>query len=459
MPLHAVRSRRPLMPASSPPRENESAVRPNVRWRIFALLISFSLIAYVQQKSVTIAAARMMPELGLSQVQIGWLEQAFVLSYTLFQLPGGLLGQRLGARVAYALFGLLAFVAAVSTSLAPLKFSGGTLFAALLAAQFVLGIGQAGRWPVTAGVYATWFPTRQWSLVQGLAAASTNLGAALAAPLIVSLTAAFGWQQAIAWSSCPALLVLVIWIWYARNTPAEHPDVSRAELADIGERAAPAAKSRLEWAQVMRVLVNRNTLLLTLSYLIMNYSFFLLSNWSFLYLLQQRHFSMLESGWLAAAPPLAAAAGAAGGGALAAWLCRRLGVAWGFRIVPLTGLTATAILLSMTSWLSNPYAAVVTLTLCFGCLELTEGSFWGATMIVGQRDTMAISGIVNTGGCLGGIIGIPIVAHLSGNHSWDVAFALGSLSALASAILWLGIDPGARPPQATRGAECPISST
>jgi ACS family glucarate transporter-like MFS transporter len=212
-------------------------------------------------------------------------------------------------------------------------------------------------------------------------------------------------------------------------------------------------------AQVMRVLVNRNTLLLTLSYLIMNYSFFLLSNWSFLYLLQQRHFSMLESGWLAAAPPLAAAAGAAGGGALAAWLCRRLGVAWGFRIVPLAGLTATAILLSMTSWLSNPYAAVVTLTLCFGCLELTEGSFWGATMIVGQRDTMAISGIVNTGGCLGGIIGIPIVAHLSGNHSWDVAFALGSLSALASAILWLGIDPGARPPQATRGAECPISST
>src|SRR5712675_1322731 len=58
MPLHAVRSRRPPMPAH----ENESAVRPNVRWRIFALLISFSLIAYVQQKSVTIAAARMVPD-------------------------------------------------------------------------------------------------------------------------------------------------------------------------------------------------------------------------------------------------------------------------------------------------------------------------------------------------------------------------------------------------------------
>ena len=85
-----------------------------VRWRIFALLISFAVIAYVQQKSVAIAAARMMPELGLDQMQIGWLEQAFVLSYTLFQLPGGLIGQRLGARAAFTAFGMLAFVAAAS---------------------------------------------------------------------------------------------------------------------------------------------------------------------------------------------------------------------------------------------------------------------------------------------------------------------------------------------------------
>jgi MFS transporter, ACS family, glucarate transporter len=418
-----------------------SAMVLRVRWRIFTLLFSFALIAYVQQKSLTIAAARMMPELGLSQFQIGWLEQAFVLSYTVFQLPGGLVGQWLGARVAYAVFGLVAFVATIATPLAPLRFSGTGLFVALLAAQFVLGMGQAGRWPVAAGVYASWFPTRQWSLVQGLATASTSLGAAVAAPLIASLTATVGWQRAIAWSSCPALIVLALWIWYARDVPAEHRGVSRAELAEVGDRPSFPVKKTTGPRHVLQVLFNRNTLLLTMSYTTMNYSFFLLSNWCFLYLLQERHFSMFESGWLAVAPPLAAAAGAASGGALAARLCKQFGIAWGFRIVPLAGLMTAALLLLMTARLVNPYVAVVALTLCFGCLELTEGSFWGATMTVGRGDTMTISGIVNTGGCLGGIIGIPIVAYLSGHHSWGAAFMLGSLSAVTSAIIWLGIDP------------------
>jgi MFS transporter, ACS family, glucarate transporter len=432
-----------------------SAAVLRVRWRIFALLFSFALIAYVQQKSVTIAAARMMPELGLSQLQIGWLEQAFVLSYTIFQLPGGLIGQWLGARVAYAVFGLLAFTAAIATPLAPLLFSGTGVFMALLTAQFVLGLGQAGRWPVAAGVYAAWFPTRQWSLVQGLATASVSLGAALTPPLIASLTAIVGWQRAIAWSSCPALIVLALWIWYARDTPGQHRGVSSAELAEVGHRAPSQVNKAIRPRRVLRLLANRNTLLLTMSYTIMNYSYFLLSNWCFLYLLQERHFSMLESGWLAMAPPLAAALGAASGGALTARLCKQFGLAWGFRIVPLIGLVTAALLLLIAARVVNPYVAVVALTLCFGCLELTEGSFWGATMTIGRGDTMATSGIVNTGGCLGGIIGIPIVAYLSGHQSWDTAFAFGSLSAVASALVWLAIDPSESAMDATKGLKTP----
>ena len=188
------------------------------------------------------------------------------------------------------------------------------------------------------------------------------------------------------------------------HAPAEHRGVSREELAEIIDGSAFPARRKIDPARVLRILANRNTILLTLSYMIMNYVFFLLSNWSFLYLLQERHFSLLKSGWLAAGPPLAAAAGAAGGGALAAWLCKRFGVVWGFRIVPLAGLLAAALLLLMTTRLANPYAAVVTLTLCFGFVELTEGSFWGAAETVGRSDTMILSGIVNTGGCLGGII-------------------------------------------------------
>ena len=61
----------------------------------------------------------MMPELGLTQLQIGYLEQAFVLGYALFQMPGGIFGQRLGARWTFVIIGLTAFLATVATPLAP----------------------------------------------------------------------------------------------------------------------------------------------------------------------------------------------------------------------------------------------------------------------------------------------------------------------------------------------------
>ena len=61
-------------------------------------------------------------------------------------------------------------------------------------------------------------------------------------------------------------------------------------------------------------------------------------------------------------------------------------------------------------------------------------------MMVGRGDTMSVCGIMNTGGNLGGLIGIPIVAYFSGMHLWYIAFLIGIGFALVSAAAWLGID-------------------
>jgi predicted MFS family arabinose efflux permease len=53
---------------------------------------------------------------------------------------------------------------------------------------------------------------------------------------------------------------------------------------------------------------------------------------------------------------------------------------------------------------------------------------------------MAVTGIVNTGGNLGGVIGIPIVAYLSAAQRWDIAFGLGVVFAIVAALLWLIVD-------------------
>lgn len=129
-----------------------------IRWRIFSFLFGFGFIAYVQQKSITVAADRMMPELNLTQSQIGYLLQAFVLGYAIFQLPGGVIGQRLGARRTFVVIGLAAFLATIATPLVPNVLSGQGLFIALYCLQLLLGCSQGAIFPVSAGVFEEWFP-------------------------------------------------------------------------------------------------------------------------------------------------------------------------------------------------------------------------------------------------------------------------------------------------------------
>lgn len=411
-----------------------------VRWRIFSLLFGFGLLAYVQQKSLTIAAAQMMPQLGLSQMQVGWLQQAFVLGYALLQLPGGVFGQRLGARRTFVIVGLVSFIAMITTPAAPYLFGGQPLFVVLLGAQLTLGFAQAAIFPVCAGVWETWFPANRWAFVVGLHTMGTALGAAITPPLIASLMIVAGWQNALLWTTLPTLGLIAVWAWYGRDTPREHPSVTESELAEIGDDSTAQVDSNISAKRLLGLLRDRNVLLLTTSYVLMNYAFYLLSNWSFLYLLQERHFSMLASGWLALTPPLASAIGAGLGGAMTGALCKRYGDRWGFRLIPLCALPLAGVLLMVVVGVANPYLAVLALALCFACVELTEGSYWGGAIKVARGDSMTVCGIMNTGGNFGGIIGIPIVAHLSGLGSWHLAFLIGTMSAIASAVAWLGID-------------------
>jgi predicted MFS family arabinose efflux permease len=103
-------------------------------------------------------------------------------------------------------------------------------------------------------------------------------------------------------------------------------------------------------------------------------------------------------------------------------------------------LPASGLLLLVTVNLGSPYAAVAALALSYAIVELCEGPFWGATMFVARADTMSATGILNTGGNGGGLIGIPIVAYLSGEGHWTAAFVIGAVFSVVGAIAWLGID-------------------
>jgi ACS family glucarate transporter-like MFS transporter len=411
-----------------------------IRWSIFACLLGFAFFAYVQRTSVAIAAERMMPELGLTQVEIGWLLTVFLVSYTMFQIPGGAIGQRWGARRTLVLVSALALVATLATAALPSILTGAALFVSLLAARFTLGVAQSPIFPASSGVIENWFPSARWSFPQGLMNTGINLGAAVTPPLVAWFMQTVSWQFALVVTSIPLLGLTVYWARRASDVPVDDTRISDEELAELRFNPPPVTVAPTV-RRMMDLLRDRDLFLLTLSYFSMNYAFYLLTFWCFLYFVQERHFTVLNSGWLAAAPFGAAAVGAAVGGEINDVLCRRLGDRWGFRGVPLIGLPIAAVALYLAVQAAGPFWAVAALCVAFASIELTEGPYWAATMRVAGTDSMVATGLLNTGGNLGGIVGTPIVAALSARHGWTAAFLTGSACSLLSAALWLWIDP------------------
>ncbi len=407
---------------------------------MFAFLFGFGLLAYMQQKSITVAAERMMPELGLSQVAIGWLEQAFVVGYGLFQMPGGIFGQRFGARRTFVIIGLAACIAMIATSAGPTFVGGRVLFAELLGAQALLGIAQAAIFPVSAGAFESWFPPGRWAFVQGLQTMGLQLGAAMTPPLIATLMHAFGWQRALFWTTLPAIGLIALWAWYARDTPREHPAMTPGELG--GNRRSAGGDDRcVDRRRPIAAHTARSQRSAAGGFLSLHE----------LRVLPARELGvpvldpgtpLLRPGERLARERTAARRGfrrglgrcAHGNRLQTIRDSRRLSARAADRVA------GRGLLLLFAVNCANPYLAVGALALCYGCVELNEGAFWSAAMTVGRGDTMAVSGFMNTGGNLGGIIGIPIIAFLSGHHEWRAAFLIGAASAFASALAWLGID-------------------
>jgi ACS family glucarate transporter-like MFS transporter len=398
------------------------------RWIILTLIFSLSFCAFIERLTLSVAAERMMPELGITQAQVGWLLTAFVVGYTVCQFPGGLVGLRFGARRVLFVSALLSAAANFSLILAPAVALGTSLVVLMWTSRLVLGIVQAPLYPVSSGALAAWFPPEEWAWALGLLVTGIGLGAAVTPPAVAWMMGAFGWRQSVCAASVPGVAAAILWWTFGRDGPNGKQDPAST---------VPASGDGTILRQSLALLVDRNVIALTISYVLDNAAVYLITYWSFLYLVQERHLTVLESGTLASVPFLVGAIGAGIGGRLCDRLCVRFGARWGVRIVPLSVLPLVGAFLYLAATISSPYMAVLALTGCYTGLQMTEGSYWSAAMRIGESRTMAVTGVLNTGGNLGGVLITPVIGYLSGNHAWIACFAIGTVCVVGAALLWL----------------------
>ena len=423
-----------------------SLPRPTfVRWRVLGLLGTLSFVSYLLRGNLSIAAPTMMADLHLSEIQWGWVMSAFPLGYALFQFPGGVWGGRIGPRKALTLIALAWGALIALTSAIP---SGGIasialILTCLMTMQFIVGISHAPVFPAVAASIEKWFPVGGWAFPNGLTSSGLTIGLAVTASVLPWLIGTYGWRLSFVLLAPFGFAVAALWWWYARDRPSQHRSTNAAEVALISAGRDPAElvdgigvepSAQPAW---LRVLKNRDALLVTLSYACMNFVFYVVFSWGFYYLVKVRGFSEQDAGLLTSAQWLAAGIGAALGGWVCDRLCRRLGLRWGCRWSIVVGLLASAALLLGVAFHPRADVAAVMLGLCFFFNQTTEGPYWATATAIGGRHAGAAGGLLNTGANLMGFVNALLLAVVADALGWTVAIAIGAVFAVIGAGLIL----------------------
>lgn len=423
-------------------RPPSSVSRSSVRWLVIGLVFLASLVAYVLRSNMSVAGGALSQDFGFSRVQLGMILGAFAWGYALFQFPGGVFGDRFGARrtltvlaVAWGVLNLLVGLMPSTSAASPTLLLG-----ALIVLRFLMGAAQAPFFPVIGGAtIRNWFPFAAWGLPNAVTNAGLAFGAAATGPLIGWLVGSTGWRQSFVLTAPLGLAIAALWWWYYRDQPAEHRGVSEAELSYITGGRAPDDTAPAEPGAWRRVLRDRNVLLITLSYFCSNYLFYFFFNWLVIYLVESRQLSLLQGGWYAAVPWMTGAVGALAGGLVTDRLTKRYDATTGSRWPILLALVAAGGLILAVPAAPNVVIAVVLLSLCLALQQFTDAIYWAATMAVAGRDSGSACGILNTGGNIVGGVGallVPITVEALG---WPAALGTTALFAVVGGVLWLWI--------------------
>jgi ACS family hexuronate transporter-like MFS transporter len=212
------------------------------RWVVLGLIFLGTTINYLDRMVMGILAPDIQTACAISDLQYGYIQAAFALSYALGQLATGGLLDRVGIRLGYAVA-----LGAWSISSALHAVARGPWGFGIVRA--LLGVSESPAFPAAAKTVAEWFPKRERAFAFGFVNAGTNLGAILAPAVVPWLAMKYGWQWAFVGTGAVGAAWLLLWLPLYRR-PQEHPRVSAAELAHINSDP-PEPETRIPWISLL----------------------------------------------------------------------------------------------------------------------------------------------------------------------------------------------------------------
>ena len=413
----------------------------HVRWNLIFWLFTLSGVAFLDRVNISIAGGSLAAAYHLSNVQLGWVFSAFLAGYALFQTPGGRLADRLGPRWVLAAGVIWWGVFTALTASVPAGITGALWL--FVAARFLLGAGEAVMYPASNQFVSRWIPVQERGIANGWIFAGVGAGAGLSPPLITYVMLHYGWRTSFWICAVIGLMAGLVWFIVARDRPDEHQGVSPSELALISKGISAGKSIRkdqplIAWSSILK---SRDVWAITFSYFSFGYVAWIFFSWFYLYLAQVRNLNLKASAFYASLPFLAMAACCPLGGMVSDRLSRRWGARVGRCYLAAAVILVAGFFLVLGAEVQGARLASVVLAGGAGALYLAQSSFWSVTAGLAGSSSGSVSGFMNMGAQIGGMVTASATPAIAGRFGWTASFLVASALCLLGALAWMMVDP------------------
>ena len=414
--------------------QNGSSAKPTrARYFVVLLAISLAVLSYVQRVAISQAAEPIAHDLHIPRQQMGLIFGAFGLAYALFEIPMGLLGDRLGVR---RVLTQIVLAWSICTALTGAAWN----VASMCVIRFLFGAGEAGCFPNLTRMLSAWMPAKERVTAQAMMWAFARWGGAITPPLALLAIRLFGWRWAFVHFAAAGVVWCVVFLFWFRDEPAQHRSVNAAER-DLLEASRVLTTHRAGEGHWLSVLLTRQVLVLGLQYFCFSYVWYFYITWLPTYLREGRGQSPERAAALSVLPLLFGGIGSLTTGLASKRLPRRA--------IAFCGFLATAILLVIVTRIHSVVPAMLAMGLASFSSDLTMPISWDACVEIGGPYCATVAASMNMLGNLGGfvapVVGGVILAHTGGN--WNLVLEVMAALAMISALCWLYLDPKSARPQ------------
>lgn len=427
-------SQLPLTPHHSP------AHRPTwVRWGVFALACHTSWLVYLHRYTFGLIKPKLAEEWNLSNTELGALDSTFSLSYSLFQVPAGVLADIAGVQL--VLF-LLIFVWCLGLAMHAWAPSTGMLGLA----RVIMGAGQSGAFAAQAKLTRNWFPASIRSWVQGwigvFFARFGGVGANLLFATVLLGLLHFDWRSGVYLFAAVGVVHGLLFFLFYRNSPHQHPWANEAEVALVeGDEAAKPKPRVVDMLRETRPRSLINLLVLNTQTILSTAADNIFSNWIPLFLVTVHGLKFTEMGIFSALPLLGGAIGGVVGGALNDILIRITGNRrWTRSGVGLAGKgIAAGLMFSSLLLYDSPYLFCGMLFFVKLFSDTTLTTTWGACTDIGGRTSASVFAFNNAVAGIGSFFAPLLYGGIADLPAWGwrwVFIAAAAIYALC-AFSWL----------------------